>query len=456
MLTLRRIIGPFTAPFFDKFVARFARSSSGKPSRTPISIDHLCSRLERDLTSNRDASILVVMVIEISRSDAIDAHLRNVSAEQVTHEMLERIAAVTQPSDYLALAGPDEIWLVLPKISSPAIGNLAATKITATLSAPLPSSMMPVTLRPVIGVGLSMVRGGTALDLLRAAREAARRARSLNQSYFVASAAEGVDLRDKDLVIAIENALAENRLLIAYQPKVDVRSGTINSVEALIRWPQDLKPSLRPDVIVDIAERFGMIRALTRHVLQTVLREYTTTLAAAGVQRIWVNLPAVMLGDAGLMDFLRQVIDIWGLPASLIGFEITEGTLITDIEQSIEMMQRMSTYGFALAIDDFGTGYSSLAYLRRFPIDELKIDKVFVMHMASSTADTQIVQAIIHLAHNFNLKVVAEGAEDHEVLQMLTEMGCDQVQGYVFAKPMPAAQLVEWMEMRSALSIPTA
>ena len=419
-------------------------------SRRPMHIDDLCRRLEHDLSNTRDSSALVVMVIAISRSDAIDAHLQHESAKQVTREILARIANVTQPSDYLALAGADEIWLVLPQISSPSIANLAATKITATLSAPLPSAMMPVTIRPVIGVGIATLRGGTALDLLRAAREAARRARNLNQSYFVATAADGVDLRSKDLVIALENSLAENLLSIAYQPKVDMHSGEVNSVEALIRWPEELKPVMNPAMLVDIAERFGMIDALTRHVLQTVLREYTTTLAAAGVRRIWVNLPAVMLADPTLLDFLRQAIDIWGLPPTLIGLEITEGTLIHDIEQSIEMMQRLSNYGFALAIDDFGTGYSSLAYLRRFPIDELKIDKVFVQHMASSTADAQIVQAIIQLAHNFNLKVVAEGAEDHYVLKMLTDMGCDQVQGYVFAKPMPAIKLAEWMTMRAA------
>ena len=428
---------------------------TGSPSRRPIHIDDLCKRLDRDLARKQDGSALVVMVIAISRSDAIDAHLRNGSAKRVTEEILDRIATITQSTDYLAMAGADELWLVLPQISSPTIASLAATKITAALSAPLPSSMMPATVRPVIGVGIATLRGGTAIDLLRAAREAARRARNLNQSYFVATAADGVDLRSKDLVVALENSLAENRLMIAYQPKVDVRTGLVHSVEALIRWPEDLKPTMSPTMLVDIAERFGMIRALTKHVLQTVLREYSATLAATGLSRIWVNLPAVMLADSGLFDFLRQIMDIWGLPASLIGFEVTEGTLITDIEQSIEMMQRKSNHGFALAIDDFGTGYSSLAYLRRFPIDELKIDKVFVQHMASSAADAQIVQAIIHLAHNFNLSVVAEGAEDQFVLQMLIDMGCDQVQGYVFAKPMPAVKLAEWMAMRLAATAVT-
>ena len=435
---------------------RITGAAIGSASRGPMHIDDLCRRLDRDLSRKQDGSVLVVMVIALSRSDAVDAHLRQNNAKRVTQEIVDRIATITQPSDYLALAGTDEFWLVLPQISSPAIAGLAATKITAALSAPLPSSLIPATVRPVIGVGIATLRGGTALDLLRAAREGARRARNLNQSYFVATAADGVDLRSKDLVIALENSLAENRLQIAYQPKVDVRTGRVHSVEALIRWPDDLKPSMSTATLVDIAERFGMIRALTKHVLQTVLREYSTTLAVTGLPKIWVNLPAIMLADPGLFDFLRQIIDIWGLPPTLIGFEVTEGTLITDIEQSIEMMQRLSNHGFALAIDDFGTGYSSLAYLRRFPIDELKIDKVFVQHMAASEADAQIVQAVIHLAHNFNLSVVAEGAEDQFVLQMLIDMGCDQVQGYVFAKPMPAVKLAEWMTMRRATTASTA
>jgi EAL domain-containing protein (putative c-di-GMP-specific phosphodiesterase class I) len=405
----------------------------------------LLRRLEHDLQEPRGTTTLAVLILSLSRSDAIGATLELPESTRINTVLLERIGNTLRADDYLALATPDEIWIVLPALASASVAQLAATHIGRALEAPLQAGTLIVTVNPCIGIAVTSILGGTSLGLLQAASEARKRARSLNRLFFVATETEGVDLHSKDLINVVAAALAQNRLTMAYQPKVDTLTRRMVSVEALIRWPADLLPAMSPMVLVEIAERFGMIEELTRHVLHTVLREYTTLLAATGLPRIWINLSAGMLANPHLPEFLQQGLDIWATEASVIGLEITESAVIADIEQSIAMMHALTGRGFELAIDDFGTGYSSLAYLRRFPISELKIDKLFVQHMHTSATDTQLVRTIIDLAHNFKLKVIAEGVEDAPTLDLLAQLGCDQIQGYVYAKPMPAAELVQWI-----------
>ena len=421
------------------FAARLFGNRHLSPTQT------LLHRLDRDLQDPPGTTTLAVLILSLSRSDTIGASLELPESTLINTVLLERIGNTLRPNDYLALASPDEIWIVLPALASATVAHLAATHIGRVLQAPLQAGALTVTVNPCIGIAVTSLSQSTSLGLLQAASEARKRARSLSTLFFVATESEGVDLHSKDLIAAVTGALAQNRLTIAYQPKVDMATQRVVSVEALIRWPADLEPAMSPMVVVEIAERFGMIKELTRHVLHTVLREYTTLLAATGLPRIWINLSAGTLADSGLPEFLQQGLDIWATRADVIGLEITESAVIADIEQSIEMMHALTERGFELAIDDFGTGYSSLAYLRRFPISELKIDKIFVKHMSSSAPDTQLVRTIIDLAHNFKLKVIAEGVEDALTLDLLAQMGCDQIQGYVYAKPMPAAELVHWI-----------
>ncbi|GAA4017258.1 EAL domain-containing protein [Actimicrobium antarcticum] len=405
----------------------------------------LYQRLAADLELARSDSTLAVLIVSLARSDLVGATLGLPESAAISTELLARVAVALHATDYVALTNADELWIVLPALASATIASLAATNIARALEGALLSGALTVTLRTRIGIAVAPSSGGTAIGLLQAASEANKRARSQNLLYCVATDTDGTGLHNKDLIVALASALALNQLTIAYQPKVDVVLKKVVSVEALIRWPVDLQPAMSPMTLVEIAEQFGMIEDLTRHVLHTVLREQSMMLAEAGIQRIWINLSAGMLADPGLPDFLQQALDIWSASASTIGLEITESAVINDIEQSITMMHSLSQRGFEMAIDDFGTGYSSLAYLRRFPISELKIDQMFVRHMNNSEPDTQIVRTIIDLAHNFKLKVVAEGVEDAPTLTLLAQMGCDQIQGYVYAKPMPAKALVQWL-----------
>jgi EAL domain-containing protein (putative c-di-GMP-specific phosphodiesterase class I)/GGDEF domain-containing protein len=424
--------------------AIFRLVSQRKSDPKTLSKRQFFRRLEKELAGQQQSSIVALLVISLARSDSIDAILQCATAREIETQILARIRLCLRPQDRMAMASHDEVWILLPDLASPTIANLTANNIINGLDTPFLHNGTVITVRPCIGIAVLAEPGKTPIGALKSAAQARNRGRALNLPYFVATAAENPDLLNIDLIVALENALAQNSLLLVYQPKVNVRSARIVSVEALIRLPPGLEAVMTPTMLVGVAEEFGMIQQLTHYVLHTALREHATHLGKCGIDRIWINLSARMLNDPNLPEFLTQALEIWGASPQVIGLEITESMLITDIDQSVAMLDHLAELGFCLAMDDFGTGYSSLAYLRRLPIDELKIDKTFIKHMSSTLADRQIVQTIIDLSHKFNLQVVAEGVEDLPTLALLEQMGCDQVQGYIFAKAMPASMLADW------------
>lgn len=422
------------------------RFSIGTSIPKSISTKQFFKRLETELHGQQQSSIAALLVISLARSDSIEAILQSESANEIKIQILGRIGLCLRRQDHLAMVSHDEVWILLPQLTSPTIANLAANNIISEFDTPLVHHGSVVTVRPCIGIAILTDPGMTPTGALKSAAQAKNRARALNLPYFVATAAENPDLLNMDLIVALENALAQNLLLLVYQPKVELRSMRVVSVEALIRLPSSLEAIMTPTMLVGIAEEFGMMQQLTRYVLHTALREHATHLGKSGIDRVWINLSAKMLNDPNLPEFLIQALEIWSAAPQSIGLEITESMLISDIDQSVAMLDHLARLGFSLALDDFGTGYSSLAYLRRLPINELKIDKTFVKHMASTVADRQIVQAIIDLSHKFELQVVAEGVEDLSTLGILEQMGCDQVQGYIFAKAMSAEVLADWSQ----------
>ncbi len=406
----------------------------------------LAKRMEKDIRSRaHPSSAFALLHMSLSRSDSVEALLDGQSCMEITEELVRRLRMNMRSQDYCAFPSANEIWICLPDLASPSIARLAASNFISYLETPVSLSDRTVTLRPVVGIAVAEQAEITALQMFKTAANAEVRARALSQRYWTEHAEKLLGYSNMELVIAVQSALLHNQLSVAYQPKVELRSGRVVGVEALVRWNKDPHPStLGPSDIIEIAEQNGMIQDMTRFILNTALREYVESMAELEIGRVWINLSASMLRDAHLAPWLQQIVEVWGVSPSLIGFEVTEGTLLTDVEQSISTIHALAEYGFHLAIDDFGTGYSSLFYLRRFPVHELKIDKLFVQHMNASILDSQIVRAIIDLAHNFQLNVVAEGAEDEATLALLKSMGCDQIQGYVFGKAMTVAELSEW------------
>jgi EAL domain-containing protein (putative c-di-GMP-specific phosphodiesterase class I) len=265
-----------------------------------------------------------------------------------------------------------------------------------------------------------------------------------------------------ELERAFEAAIDHSELVLHFQPKVDLDTGFVTGLEALSRWPSTDGPPVPPDRFIKLAERNGLILPLTLWSFDAALRECRSWQslwsfdAALRECRSWqstlpgvsvaVNLSATLLAEPELADLVRQALTLWELPAELLTLEITESAVMSHVGSSLDALHHLSDLGVRLALDDFGTGYSSLAYLKQLPVDELKIDRVFVGDMLSTDEDRSIVQAVIDLAQNFGLTVVAEGPEDEETLVALTLMGCTQAQGYVVGRPMPVETVSDWLE----------
>ena len=394
-----------------------------------------------------ESQILALAVINFQRSDRIAALLSMAHAKYLEDSIWARLKPILRSRDELVFVGPNECWLMMPALAAPALAMLAVHRILAALEAPLPIENGSVYFSPCIGVVCAPIKGLNALTMLRMADNAQKKALYEHQKFSFLSGDINVNLLPENLPKLVAEVIDANALNVVYQPKVNLATMRVHSVEALVRWPSDHEQYIPVNVLIDTVERCGLVEALTMQVLGTVLRESSTWKARGIDLLIWVNLSAGLLSQSHLLATLAHKMDIWMSAPSNIGLEITESALINDVAQTTEVLFELKKFGFRLSIDDFGTGYSSFAYLRRFPIDELKIDKMFVQGMIESIQDRQIVKSIIDLAHNFGLPVVAEGVEDEETLLALKALGCEQIQGFYFAKPMPADELLSWVDV---------
>ncbi|MGO9330051.1 MAG: putative bifunctional diguanylate cyclase/phosphodiesterase, partial [Steroidobacteraceae bacterium] len=253
----------------------------------------------------------------------------------------------------------------------------------------------------------------------------------------------------------LHSAVAQKQFVLYYQPKVDTRSGVVRSAEALIRWMHPTRGIISPTDFIPLAEDCGLIGTIGEWVIREACRQ-ARVWQDDGVPslRVSVNLSASQFRDSGLVDSIRRALADADLEARYLEVELTESAVMSDPEQSIAVLEQLSAMGVLVSVDDFGTGYSSMSYLRRFPIDKLKIDRVFINEIVNRPEDASIVRAIVSLAHSLSLKVVAEGVETSGQLEFLNAAGCDEYQGYHFSRPLPAADFERLIRESRALNIP--
>nr|WP_315484763.1 GGDEF domain-containing phosphodiesterase [uncultured Undibacterium sp.] len=390
--------------------------------------------------------VMALLVVSLQRSDRVQALLQPSYAQIVEQHFCELIRPSLREKDRFVFATDNECWFLLPQLSSEALAVLAVHRLLAAMSSPLTIESQTIFFHPTIGIACAPLHVQNSFELVRIADQAKKNAQLNNLRFEMAQIQRDERSRPDDLPQAVKAVLDENGLEMRYQPKVDLRSKSIKSVEALVRWPGDHAQVLATNLLIDVAEQYGLIEQLTMQVFNKVLQEAASWEKKGLHVVVWINLSARLLALQQLPKMLERCLNVWNMPASAIGLEVTESAFIHDIEHTTALLFELKRLGFRLSIDDFGTGYSSLAYLRRFPIDELKIDKLFVQGMSGSRQDKQIVQSIIGLAHNFGLSVVAEGVEQEETLNTLRLMGCDEIQGYYFAYPMPGEKLLTWCE----------
>lgn len=404
-------------------------------------------RLAEVLVRRRPADPqITVMLIDLDRFKEINDTLGHSTGDLLLKEVAARLRLAVPERVTVARLGGDEFALLDPAQMGPETALALARSVREELQRPFTYQDLELEVSATIGVAIAPRHGRDATTLLRRADVAMYSAK--NTAAGVATYGEDLDEnspRKLALVSELRNVIENEGLEIHYQPKMEMATGRVIGVEALVRWPHPVEGLVPPDEFVPIAERTGLIGPLTDFVLRTALAQCQQWDEAGHDLSVAINLSARSLLDADLVEDIARAITESGLPASKLVLEITETSVMSDAEYAMQVLQRLSAMGLTLAIDDFGTGYSSLSYLKRLPVDEVKIDKSFVLNMQEDENDAVIVRSIVDLAGNLGLRVVAEGVETANAWDALRDMGCDIAQGYFISRPLPADQLSAWL-----------
>jgi diguanylate cyclase (GGDEF)-like protein len=387
---------------------------------------------------------LAVIMLDIDRFKHVNDVLGYASGDRLLQGVAERLRSVVRDGDTIARLSGDEFALLLPQADA-ALARDVAARITAAFERPLQLDDHTIDLSAGLGIALWPAHGpdgDTLLSRAEVAMYAAKRRTAGAQMYD--ASLDSASAQNLSLLTELRTAVEENQLRLFLQPKVDVASGALCGAEALVRWQHPTRGLVPPMEFIPFAEQTGFIRQLTLWMFAEVARRQSA-LAAMGVARVAINLSTRDLLDTELPDKLDALLVQYGATASRLCLEITESAIMDDPERAEATLQRLAERGFKLSIDDFGTGYSSLAYLKRLPVHELKIDKSFVMAMERDASDAKIVRSTIDLAHALGLSVVAEGVENASILAQLQTLGCDDAQGYHFAKPLAFDAFGAWV-----------
>jgi diguanylate cyclase (GGDEF)-like protein len=364
--------------------------------------------------------------------------------DQLLVEVTKRLRGCLRRVDTIARIGGDEFTVLLEDVTSAGDGALVAERITEALRAPFRIEGQEIFVGASIGIALGAPdQGTTAQGLLRNADIAMYRAKANGRAcfeVFKASMRETVRGRLK-MEAELRRALERGELRLHYQPKVELRTGRLVGLEALVRWQHPERGMVPPGSFIPMAEETGLIMPIGRWVLETACRQAGRWRSDAEIGEglvMAVNLSPRQFRHPRLVDDVGHVLSAMRLDPGGLEIEITEGTAMGDADATVKTLERLKSLGVRLVIDDFGTGYSSLGYLKRFPIDVLKVDRSFVAGLPGNAGDAAIVQAVVGLSRALGLKAVAEGVETVPQLDELRALGCDQGQGYLFGRPMPA------------------
>ena len=405
-------------------------------------------RLADVLARQRPTDLQVaVMLIDLDRFKEINDTLGHATGDLLLQEVADRLRLSVADRVTVARLGGDEFALLDPAQTGRDGAVALAKRLRDELHRPFAYQDLELEVSATIGVAVAPGHGRDASTLLRHADVAMYSAK--NTPTGVADYGENLDEhspRKLALVGELRAVIDRGGLELHYQPKIDMQTGRVIGVEALVRWHHPTQGLVPPDEFVPIAERTGLIGPMTDFVLRTALAQCRRWQDAGHDLSVAVNLSARSLLDADLVDGIARALAVSGVDAAKLVLEITETSVMSDAEYAMGVLNRLSSMGCMLAIDDFGTGYSSLSYLKRLPVDEVKIDKSFVLNMHDDENDAVIVRSIIDLARNLGLEVVAEGVETLTAWDALRAMGCDTAQGYFISRPLPAEQLGAWLE----------
>jgi EAL domain-containing protein (putative c-di-GMP-specific phosphodiesterase class I)/GGDEF domain-containing protein len=390
---------------------------------------------------------LAVLIVELRRVDRLQALLRGPAPSTTMSLVVERLRKALRPEDRVAALGEEQACLVLPRLSHPSQAVLAAVKVLRALDRPIAYEGGSAVLRPCVGIACLPEHGFDPGELLMAADVSCHIAATREEGYHVFQSDDVVENEVyRGLDLDLERAIRANELELHYQPQVALGSAKPVAAEALLRWKHPQAGDVPPPTIVGIAERTGLIGTLTFWILNAALRHAAKWHADGMIARLAVNLSTSTLTDRELPAVVDQSIRTWGMAPEYVTLEVGESSMVADAERSAAILTRLKAVGVRLAIDDFGSGFTSLGHLRRFPIDELKIDRPFVNGLLADKGDGALVRSAIDVGHHFGLQVVAEGVESPPVAKALEKLGCDLAQGFAWSPAIPESQLRAWWQ----------
>jgi diguanylate cyclase len=413
-------------------------------------------RLAQAVTdTDRPGRAIAVVVIDLDRFSSFNHSMGHGAGDWLLAEVAQRVGAVIRPEDMFARLGSDEFVVLIDNVAARVEAKAVTTRILAALEEPvwLNGNGTEVYVRPSIGVSVWPDDGRRVDDLLAHAESAMATAKKRGGNSVEFFRREMTDSMQERLALEndLRRAVAAGEFEVWFQPELSAKSGRIATAEALLRWRHPQRGVIGPASFIPLAEETGLMIPLGDWVIREACQLASQWQVDGSMPiRVAVNLSATQFRHENLLEVIRSALETSGLDASLLEVELTESSVMTNPEESAGVLKQLRRMGVSVAIDDFGVGYSSLSYLRRFPIDKLKIDRSFVRDLPTSATDESIVKAIISLAHSVSLQVVAEGVETEEQFEFIKLLGCDLWQGFYCCEPQPAKVFGETLGQRIA------
>lgn len=415
---------------------------TGLPNRT-----QLYDKLEEGITgAAAHGRGLALLLMDLDRfkevNDTFGHHFGDMLLQQVAFRLKNQLSS----AETVARLGGDEFAVILPNVNDPSQATMLARRLLNTLQQPFVVESQVLEVGASIGIAIYPAHGTDVRTLLRRADVAMYAAKEAQVGYVTHRDEQDAHTPDNlSLVVEMRDAIEKNEFALYYQPKMHLRSGLITRAEVLIRWQHPTRGLLSPAVFIPIAERTGLIRTITDWLLDHALEQCRKWQDEGVPLHLAVNISAKSLQEQSLPAKIDALLNKWKVDPRFLKIEITESSIMADPAHALAIMSMLQSLGVRLSVDDFGTGYSSFTHLRQLPIDEIKIDKSFVLGMISSDADVAIVRTLIDLAHNLGKQVCAEGVEDEATFRLLHELGCDLAQGYWISPPMSTTDLSDWL-----------
>jgi diguanylate cyclase (GGDEF)-like protein len=415
---------------------------SGLPNRTLLQ-ERLVEAIE---VAQRRNAIVGVVLLDLDTFKEVNDTLGPAIGDRLLLEVRDRINGHLPSGATLARFAGDQFAVMLPVVGEASEASELAETLASAFDAPFTSDGVSLALGASIGVACYPEHATTAEILLQRADAATYVAR-LERSGVEIYSTDRDPYAPRRLALAadLKEAIDRDEVMVFVQPKLSVADGVVRGAEALVRWRHPRLGDMSPVQFIPAAEHTGVIRALTLYVVRGALVQCRDWRAAGHDLTIAVNLSARNLLDQHLVDDIGAIIEDCGLPPSVLTLELTESTVMSESKRSMEVLNGLHDLGVGLSVDDFGTGYSSLAHLRRLPVSELKIDRSFVSSMAVNEHDSVIVRSLVELSKNLGLRTVAEGVENKDAWDRLRDFGCEQAQGFLISRPLPADQFVTWL-----------